>query len=630
MHMDWKDTMETPDGNGKEQGSDMVADHNSSNTEKVTTGVKTLNSTSQNPETPREGCGNRRPRTMIWESLYGVGLYGLGNSPMKGKPALSRTDDVAQNEAPDINTSLAQSCSINGEKSSSTSTVSVLEGNKTANDSGDTLLEPPVTKEVLAELEIAMVISNPKFRHDFNFGCKIPYVPKRRKQKSDEFWRTLQLQISELWSDREAFIAKHPGNTWTLPLLLKAIGEILTELLPQRDSSLIEETLDVDLLMQQLTKGQLNLGQLADFFSETLRKHCTPERDCDVFEMAKQLTTGFRSGNVDILVDGLVQLLTTIEAMRLDVTNHQINHLTLIQSFVSFQQTNFLRMIPTGDIDIYESYAWFDSYRIPDEITALCREWGIWKFFRAFVDLLRHSNREAPIPDTLQLDNERIADLRMKLLSAVNIHVCMTFFNIIDQTVISPKISASEGRIHASSQLHSDSNTIEHNRRVDHVRSTLHAIVDDYSNPDIDSSPPPTSSPLDFDPWKVAAPSLALEMLRKANGSLSNPYFEKSFIASLSNLSNPVFKESERVIVAQLGELVQEYVDAWQPLDSVALYKVAPVCPRGCKMHGKSIEFEPLDEIARVIAYLGFCTGMFGERSCTWLIPTSTPTTRVR
>jgi hypothetical protein len=165
-----------------------------------------------------------------------------------------------------------------------------------------------------------MVISNPKFRHDFNFGCDIAYVPKENKQKPDEFWRILRHEISELYSNREAFIAKHPGNTWTLPILMKTIGEILAALLPQRDSSVIKETLDLDLLMQQVTKGDLNLEQLADWFSETLRKHCAPMRDCAIFEMAKKLTVGFHCIDAANLVDGLERLLTTIESMRLVCT----------------------------------------------------------------------------------------------------------------------------------------------------------------------------------------------------------------------------------------------------------------------------------------------------------------------
>lgn len=329
MHLYWKDTMETPEGNGQEQSSDMVTDHTSSDTKKAAAGVKTSNSASRNPESPREGHGNRKPGAMIWESHYGVSRYGLGD-PLtaagtgiqvkeESSPAPVKTD-VFQNEASDGNTRQPPSCSTNGEKSPSTTTPSVPEGSKAANDSGDTPLEPPVTKDVLAELEIAMVISNPKFRHDFNFGCNIPYAPKKTKQKSDEFWRVLRLQISELWSDREAFIAKHPGNAWTLPILLRAIGEILAALLPQRDSSIINETLDVDLLMQQLKRGRLNLKELADWISETLRKHCAPMRDCDVFKMAEKLTSGFHSCDVGNLVDGLVILLTTIEAMRLVCT----------------------------------------------------------------------------------------------------------------------------------------------------------------------------------------------------------------------------------------------------------------------------------------------------------------------
>ncbi|KFX88493.1 hypothetical protein V490_07594 [Pseudogymnoascus sp. VKM F-3557] len=612
-HLAWKDTMETPDGNGQEQGGDMATDHTSSDSKKSTTAVKTSNATSQNPELPRVSHGNRKPGTVTWESHYGVGRYGLGpRLPVgggtqgdKAKESAGPTPakaDVVENEARNSNKGPTQSCPIN-EELPSTTALSVPGGNDAAHEPGDTPLEPPVTKEVLAELEIAMVISNPKFRHDFNFGCDIAYVPKENKQKPDDFWHILRHEISELYSNREAFIAKHPGNTWTLPILMKTIGEILAALLPQRDSSVIKETLDVDLLMQQVTKGDLNLEQLADWFSETLRKHCAPMRDCAIFEMAKKLTVGFHCIDVANLVDGLERLLTTIESMRLDVTNHQINQLTLIQGFVSFQQTKILKIISTGAIDIYGSYAWFDAYRIPDTIPALSREGAIWKFFRAVVDLLRHHSREEPIPDTLELDRERIEDLRTRLLNVVNMNVCMNLFKEVDEMIISPKRPASEGRIHTSPGVQSNVDMNARNRRYSYVRSALRAIADDYSNSDVDPCSP--SSPLDFDHWKVAAPALTLEILRNANKPLSVPYLEKKLIARLSNPSDEYFRRCERAVFGRLGEHIQEHVTAWQLLDGLALYKVAPVCPNGCKIHGKPKELEHLDEMARRIAHVG-------------------------
>lgn len=287
-----------------------------------------------------------------------------------------------------------------------------------------------------------------------------------------------------------------------------------------------------------------------------------------------------------------------------DVTNHQINHLTLIQNFVSFKQSKVLRVIATGDIDIYGSYAWFDSYRTPDDIPAFSREGGIWKFFRAFLDLLRHSNRESPTPDTLELDNDRIADIRTKLLNVINISLCLHFFNIIDETIIPLEIPAGQGRTHISSKLWSASHTIKRNRRL-HVGSALSAIVDDYSAPGIDSSSASTSSPLNLDSWKVATPALTLEMLRHANRPLPNKYFEETVAETLSNPLNQEFRTYERSVFARLGALVQKYVPAWQSLDSVALYKVAPVCPGGCKIHAKPAVMDPLDEVARRIAHLG-------------------------
>ncbi|KFY34076.1 hypothetical protein V494_07082 [Pseudogymnoascus sp. VKM F-4513 (FW-928)] len=606
IHTYWKDTMETPDGKSQEQGSDMVTDHTSSDQKKDTVGIK---SSSQNPESPHE---NRKPRTIIWESLYGVSRYRLKNprtiassgtheAKETYKTTLAKAD-AYQNDASDKNTRSAQS-SINDKTSPSTTIISEPQGKMAASGSGDTPVGPPVTKELLAELEIAMVIGNPKFRHDFNFGCNMLYAPKDDKGKSDEFWHTLRLHISELYSDRETFLAKHPGNTWTLPVLLKEIGEILAALLPQRDRSVIKETLDVDLLVQQLAKGQLNLEQLADFFSETMRKHCSADRDCAVFEMAKQLTDGFHRGDAKDTVDGLVNLLTTIEVMRLDVTNHQINHTTRIQDFVRFQQAEFLKIISTGDIDIYGSYAWFDTHRTSDEIP-LSRGGGIWKFFRAFVDLLRHSNEE-PTPDTLELDNERISCLRVELLNSVNISICMTLFTNTEKKIIARDTPVIKEHSNASRQLHSVPVTIERVRRLDRVRSALSAIVADYSDFDMGPLSFSASSRKKFDPWKVATPALALEILRSANAPLSDPSSEKCLAVTLSNSSHLDFRWHEQAVFKRLGELVQKYVDAWLSLDSLALYQVAPVCPNGCKTHAKRKVTDNLDEIARLIAYMG-------------------------
>jgi hypothetical protein len=286
-----------------------------------------------------------------------------------------------------------------------------------------------------------------------------------------------------------------------------------------------------------------------------------------------------------------------------DVTNHQINQLTLIQGFVSFQQTKILKIISTGAIDIYGSYAWFDAYRMPDAIPALSREGAIWKFFRGVVDLLRHHSREEPIPDTLELDRERIEDLRTRLLNVVNMNVCMNLFKEVDEMIISPKRPATEGRIHTSPGVQSDVDMNARNRRYSYVRSALRAIADDYSNSDVDSCSP--SSPPDFDHWKMAAPALTLEILRNANKPLSVPYLEKKLTARLSNPSDEYFRRCERAVFRRLGEHIQEHVTAWQLLDSLALYKVAPVCPNGCKIHGKPKELEHLDEMARRIAHVG-------------------------
>jgi hypothetical protein len=183
-------------------------------------------------------------------------------------------------------------------------------------------VEAPVTKTTLSELDVNKIVNNPKLRHDINFDPDLHFRPnldgekgRRKVQRANDFWDTMKAQLQSYIMNRDQF-EKEIGE-WCLPATLKAIRGILETLVPQRDRVSVEETFNVDLLMQQFRKGVADLEKLALWLSQLLKCHCAPMRDNWVDEMVTQLSNGDRNRDVQLLVAGMRNLLGVLEAMKL-------------------------------------------------------------------------------------------------------------------------------------------------------------------------------------------------------------------------------------------------------------------------------------------------------------------------
>jgi len=187
------------------------------------------------------------------------------------------------------------------------------------------LFEPPVTKTTLSELDVNKIVHNPKLRHDINFDPDLHFRPnldgdkgRRKTDKTNAFYEVMRIQLEQYFVNREQFEKKLENpDLWCLPATLKAIEEILETLVPQRDRSSVEETFNVELLMQQFRKGVADLPKLALWLSQLLKRHCAPMRDIWVDDMVKDITKGDQEGDVAILVSGIRHLLGVLEAMKL-------------------------------------------------------------------------------------------------------------------------------------------------------------------------------------------------------------------------------------------------------------------------------------------------------------------------
>ncbi|KAI1780657.1 T-complex 11 [Hypoxylon cercidicola] len=513
------------------------------------------------------------------------------------------------------------------------------------------LPEPPVTKATLSELDVNKIIHNPKLRHDINFDPDLHFRPnvdgekgRRKQEKANQFWNMLTEQLQLFIIDREQFMVRFgQGEDWCLPQLLKSVKEIIQTLVPQRDRMYLEEGLNVELIMQQFGKGIADLEKLASWLSGVLKSHCAPMRDEWVDEMYNQLTNGNKTDDMEELVQGMRSLLSVLEAMKLDVANHQIRCLRpiLIEDTVHFEQRFFLKKIRDHKMDPIPARQWYLAVsqfysRDPASIQAF-GEMG--PFFEGICRMVLPSTDIYSHPDTFVFDEERIAKLRSDMLDAVNLEVCMRVYELMERRYryyngmsmmssvptsflavplsdisgVSSKsedegsenffsssnsrppslVSSSAGSAHSSPRTslvlptQPVSNRLEDRQvKAQNLYNSLVALLQTT----------PTSS-RSVNRWKAMKDSLALQIFRFANAPAQDLLlFEAELDYHISEPGSPIFRQVEEYYFLRLLMDVRQRVKDFKGLTGAALFSVAT----GGRLHGPSRTWDgPRENVGR-------------------------------
>jgi hypothetical protein len=518
-------------------------------------------------------------------------------------------------------------------------------------------LEPPVTRSTLSELDVSKIIHNPKLRHDINFDPELHFRPnldgekgRRKQEKANQFWRTLKQELSEFIIDRPTFIYKHgDSDEWTLPILLKAVKDIIQTLVPQRDRQFLEEGLNVELLMQQFHKGVADLEKLALWLSRVLKSHCAPMRDEWVDTMYNQLSNGNRNMDLDELVTGMRSLLSVLEAMKLDVANHQIRCLrpVLIEDTTHFEQKFFLKRMESGKTDISMSRQWYkeaeqtftDSRAHPSQSFG---DMGV--FFEGLSRLMLPSAWDERLPNTFLFDEERLMKLRADVLDAINLEVCMRVYEDFERIGrrCSPAAPSSDCASHVEDIMDGfDFNTppsISRPSSVVHSAAGSAAssprssfVLPSYVTPRHDSqtkarelfqtlvallqTSPPASQPSAR--WQMMAPSMALQIFRFVNlPSTTLPQLEARLASALGDVDSSYYRDVEESFLSRLMIDLGLRVREFKGLSGVALFSVATGVrvpsrrPTTADRDTDGISREPyddasIDDIATRLAHLG-------------------------
>ncbi|KAI2617454.1 T-complex 11 [Hypoxylon sp. NC1633] len=488
-------------------------------------------------------------------------------------------------------------------------------------------LDPPVTKATLSELDVAKIVHNPKLRHDINFDPDLHFRPnvdgekgKRKHERANHFWSALEEQLQLFVVDREEFMRRFgEGDDWCLPLLLKSVKEIIHTLVPGRDHDCLDEGMDVELIMQQFNKGMADLEKLASWLSGVLKSHCAPMRDEWVDEMYNQLTNGNKTNDMEELVQGMRSLLSVLEAMKLDVANHQIRCLRpiLIEDTVNFEQRFFLKKIGDGKMDIRVAYAWYLDLvpafsGNPVSVEAF-GDMGV--FFEALSKLMLPSGELYMLPETFMFDQERIAKIRADMLDAINLEICMRMYEALERKhrIPDPFSDISETAMASRSLLDIDQYVT--NSRMGGNESELSLNPPSspvFGSASTDSSPPDTSFVIPPEAqanqpslvqrqakwkfvasrlvallgtssilrtasrWKSMRHALALEILRNTRAPTKDLHrFDRDLSSHLSNFSSPLYRQAEEQYHYRFYCSLSQRVKDFSGLTGAGLFSVA-------------------------------------------------------
>ncbi|KAK6499556.1 hypothetical protein TWF481_009923 [Arthrobotrys musiformis] len=300
------------------------------------------------------------------------------------------------------------------------------------------LNEPPVNLITLKELDLKEILNNPRLRHDIYFDAALHFRPnldgqrgQKKKAQADNYWDSIVRECENI-KRNQTDLQRGVTNRLQpkrLMLLLDTMRDILLSLVPSRDQKTVEQVFDQQLMMQQLEYGLLNFENLATWLASLLKAHCAPMRDAWVDDMVSKIKDGVTCDSPRLLVDGLRSVFGILEAMKLDVANHQIRTLRpyLVSTAAEFEREHFQKRIHKGTLCISETQDWFHQLAAkhkaldesPDYIAILTI--GV-------LERLSPSKSHIKPPATFTFDLERLEAIRFDIREDVNMKTCLLLF----------------------------------------------------------------------------------------------------------------------------------------------------------------------------------------------------------
>lgn len=300
---------------------------------------------------------------------------------------------------------------------------------------------PPINLLSLKEIDLHEILKNPQLRHDILFDPQLQFRPnldgergRRKKTIIEKYWSEVENECKQFFVADPSARSTSPKIT-RLPVLFTTLRDILLSLLPVKDRVPVNEIMDIDLLVQQLSHGSFDFVAMAKWLGEVFKSHCAPMRDQWVSDMISKFQLAYEENSVEKLVQGLRTIFSILEAMKLDVANHQIRILrpVLIETAVDFESDYFNQLINHCKIDISDSLKWFYKNYHKKVENANDQDVGDIDTMKttivsSIIDLLSCRNMASEFPSTLAFDHTRLVLLRADVRQLVCVQLCVVLY----------------------------------------------------------------------------------------------------------------------------------------------------------------------------------------------------------
>lgn len=301
---------------------------------------------------------------------------------------------------------------------------------------------PPINIQCLKEIDLQEIVKNPQLRHDIIFDPLLQFRPNldgergiKKKHLSDIYWKDVENEL--------IVYAKRPDifrydRTRLVPLF-DTLREVLLTIVPQKEAHQINNILDTELNVQELIKGSLVMTNLSDWLATLFKHHCAPMRDTYVDKMSNKFREADAELSLTKFMDGLRLVFQILEAMKLDIANHQIRLLrpALLSNAVEFEKQYFNSLILSRNALLKSSLLWFDNkfseyitsnqIVIQDQKNITFPE--VYKgWIKSVISLLSCRKMVREFPASLSFDHARLILLRADIRQLVCLLVCRLLF----------------------------------------------------------------------------------------------------------------------------------------------------------------------------------------------------------
>lgn len=322
------------------------------------------------------------------------------------------------------------------------------------------MILPPINLQCLKEIDLQEIVKNPQLRHDIVFDPLLQFRPNldgergiKKRQVWDTYWYDVENELIIYMNQPSMF----NYNCTRLVPLFDTLRNILLTIVPQRESQQIENILDTELNVQNLVKsGNVwsVMNDLASWLAQLFKHHCAPMRDTWVDKMKSKFDNARETQSMAELMEGFKSIFQILEAMKLDIANHQIRLLrpALLSNAVEFEKQYFnslmegmyLRDVNTNDSNISDgrqfllksSLMWFkdkfkeylpksENSNIETKVT-IPQVYRI--YIRSIISLLSCNKMVREYPTSLSFDHARLILLRADIRQLVCLLVCRLHF----------------------------------------------------------------------------------------------------------------------------------------------------------------------------------------------------------